>query len=311
MTTAPHEGLLQIERLLREWDNEAYSRYQVVKSVLLSQEYSFTMSQFPGGNDHGPEHIKRVLEYLDLLARDGLVQRQEQVGDLFVAMLSVLYHDIGMLKGRKDHAKNGALLVEFDKTSDLLPPFFAKFVGKAISAHSSESNIDEMCAEFNQTEKLGRYMVRPRLVAALVRLADELDEDHRRAPEHIASQLDLPADSKIYWRFNARVQGVRPTRGENAIWFEIAFRAEDFHPVDGENQSLVEFALKKILKINNERIHCNAHLTETLRWSSIMMSLKPLSGAKPPTNKPKNIWIDDGMTLESLLQHAGVQSRPQ
>ncbi len=61
-----------------------------------------TMSGFPGGNDHGPGHILRVLTYLDqLLGSEPL--RHLDVYELFIAMMSILYHDVGILRGRANH----------------------------------------------------------------------------------------------------------------------------------------------------------------------------------------------------------------
>lgn len=51
----------------RNKGDSRFEKYSLIKKELLDNEYIFTLHQFPGGNDHGPNHIKRVLEYLDKL----------------------------------------------------------------------------------------------------------------------------------------------------------------------------------------------------------------------------------------------------
>jgi len=57
---------LEIEKLLearsKEKSKDFFRRYQNLKRDLLDGEYMFTMHRFAGGNDHGPEHIKRALD---------------------------------------------------------------------------------------------------------------------------------------------------------------------------------------------------------------------------------------------------------
>src|SRR5437667_5611853 len=92
---------LGIEESLRGAHQELYDRYAVLKNRLLSKEYPFAMMRFEGGNDHGPGHIQRVLEKLDqLLGADPLTPRLINTYELFLTMMSVLYHDVGMLRAR-------------------------------------------------------------------------------------------------------------------------------------------------------------------------------------------------------------------
>jgi len=56
-------------------------------------------------------------------------------------------------------------------------------------------------------------------VAALVRLADELDEDFRRGDPKVAKKLKIREDSKFFWQFNQRIQAVPPIPASREILF--------------------------------------------------------------------------------------------
>src|SRR5258705_9078088 len=135
-----------------------------------------TMAGFPGGNDHGPEHIKRVHANLDELL-GGVPLRHLCHYELFLAMMGVLYHDVGILRGRRDHAAASARLLIEEKANYIVDDTDLAFLPEIVLSHSSTVDISK-CSE---DQRVRGVDVRPRVVAALVRLADELDEDVRRA----------------------------------------------------------------------------------------------------------------------------------
>ena len=61
------ESDLKIEKKLQRRSKDLYALYSELKRKMLNHEYLFTMHAFPGGNDHGPNHIRRVLGYVDKL----------------------------------------------------------------------------------------------------------------------------------------------------------------------------------------------------------------------------------------------------
>src|SRR6266849_2410570 len=88
---------LGIEKSLKEVGEKEglplYEKYTVLKNRLFTKEYSFWAMGFLGGNDHGPEHISRVLEKLNgLLGETPIDRGLINIYELFLAMMSILYH---------------------------------------------------------------------------------------------------------------------------------------------------------------------------------------------------------------------------
>jgi hypothetical protein len=272
-----------IERSLKQAEGRVgqplYAKYQVLKDRLFTQEYSHWAAAFPGGNDHGPGHIERVLEKLDQLL-DGNAHGKNLVRpyELFLCMMSILYHDIGLLRGRADHADISSLFVEEEHNDYLVDPADRDIISAAVVSHSSSKDIREELARFAIEELIGGHSIRPHLIAALVRLADELDEDFRRADPIVQRRLTLPADSKFFWEFCQRVRGIRPDRNSHIINMDIAFTEGDVGRsvvIGGRRRAFVSAFGDKLAKINSERMLVNHFLPNSIRYHYVKLSVKP------------------------------------
>src|SRR5262249_39646652 len=137
--------LLQIESVLETLDHtnntSLYSSYRVLYTGLRDEVYPFALARWPEGNDHGFGHITRVLENLDRhLAPNPLefVNGEE----LFLCMISVLYHDIGMLRGRKGHAQASQEIIDGMLGERFIADRFAREIAAIASrSHSSSEDI--------------------------------------------------------------------------------------------------------------------------------------------------------------------------
>lgn len=63
-----------------------------------------------------------------------------------------------------------------------------------------------------QTEIRGRK-IRLRLLAALLRFADALDQDHERVNMDILQLVDIPDESKLYWWIHYYIQSIDVENG--------------------------------------------------------------------------------------------------
>jgi hypothetical protein len=275
---------LRIEYSLRRAEQVTgkplHAKYMVLKDRLFTQEYGHWATAFPGGNDHGPLHIERVLEKLDQLV-DGNPPGEHLLRpyELYLTMMSVLYHDIGMLQGRNNHADSSSLLVEEEHNDYLVHSNDRDIISAIVVSHSSTKDIAEETSRFSEEELIGDQSVRPRVMAALVRLADELDEDFRRADPLLQSRLDLPAESRFYWEFCQRIRGIQPVKAAHRINIDVKFEEEDAGRtvlIGGRQRPFLSVFGEKLAKINRERATVVPFLPESLRYHYVKLSVKPL-----------------------------------
>ena len=175
--------------------------------------------------------------------------------------MSILYHDIGLLRQRKGHEEISKVLLE------------------GVS-HSSSKDIAKECTQFSAEEPIGKHRARPAVIAALVRLSDELDGDNRRADPILQQRLTVPPESRFFWLFCERVRAVWPNLMAKRIDFNLALEPEDTKTIgplpDGTTRHFVAFCAEKLAKINHERVTVNRFLPSELQYAGLHVDIRPL-----------------------------------
>lgn len=296
--------MLKIEKVLKDAGDVFHEKYQLMKNRLLNVEYEHWAAGFAEGNNHGRGHIQRVLENLDRLVGDDPLQHLNAY-ELFLAMMAILYHDIGLLQDRKDHAGISKTLLEGDShDAYIINSIDKEIIAAAVVSHSSSRDLAQEFIALADEEIIGSYEARPKVIGALVRLADELDEDHRRADPILQRRLELPPESQFYWLFCQRIRGIRPDLKTKRIDVNLALQPEDTRTYgklpDGKTRHFVAFVAEKLAKINSERVVVNQFLPQALRYTGLHIDLKPLK--KHPTwTSPRTFVFNDRTTAQMFL----------
>jgi hypothetical protein len=195
-------------------------------SERLGQLYDLVPGYHAYFTDHGAGHVDRVWEVLQRVfrARPSLLTplEKEILGN------AVRFHDIGMAgprvpsnpcKGAPETAAerddiremHEVLSEEFVKMhwSELgIPdPPTAYLIGRLCRSHRKKHYVRNVFPD--EAETIGSEDVQVQLLAALLKLADALDTDFRRAPEMKERYfLDLPGEHKRHWEACQFIQGV-------------------------------------------------------------------------------------------------------
>jgi hypothetical protein len=300
-------GVMRVsEQLLSQHDQSngtsLYASYRVLYTGLRDEVYPFALRLWPEGNDHGWGHIERVLEYLDRLAGPNPLSALG-LYEVYLAMISVLYHDIGMLRGRSEHSIASQSIIDGMLGDRYIPDKLAREIASiAARTHSSNEDIAANFISYPIEVTIGGERVRPRTVAALVRLADELDEDYRRAPE--AARAISRLNDSPYWHFCSVITGVTPRNLGNSQEVEIDVRLveEDLVRTFGgdESRAFLAFFAEKIAKLNIERERCNAFLPEALRVERIRVRYRGFTNLLS-FRIPTTATLEDGARAQAVL----------
>jgi hypothetical protein len=299
---------ISVESFLKRRDANLYQRYALIKHRLLEQIQTRWCSQWPEGNDHGPTHIERVLNNLGgLIGPQSGKKQGAAVGtfELFLSMLAIVAHDIGIIKGREGHAESSAaLLADIARANELLfDDHSTRILQTVIRCHSSSVDLVTECERFARRETFAGQSVRPGLVAALVRLSDELDEDRRRAERWVGKLTDLPEASRPYWEFCQHIQGIDLGQPGGEITFDVVFSGTDIgRLVRDKNETLpfVKFFARKMAKINRERQVTSGYLGEFAR-QAVKVSVKALEGVDKWIRPRLFYFTDGGLDADSQV----------
>jgi len=196
--------------------------------------------------DHSVNHSERVIEKLSKLTND-LMDSSISSTEVYVLLASAYLHDIGMqderFKGcdldqiRIHHHELTRKIItnrSFDQSSEkiplgleLVPAEIVHTIACVAEAHRQTNLRENRYREF----VYGDQKIRPRLLAALLRLADELDIDCRRVHMQQLSLMDISAESELHWCLCYYVSGVRIQNGLITVHYQFPKECNDYKEI--------------------------------------------------------------------------------
>jgi hypothetical protein len=184
---------------------------------------------------HGVGHSEAVIEKLGELTKNLMVSpKRLNSCEVFCLLASAYLHDTGMLcpnpddEATIDQMKMAGRVPETYQVSDLVrrehhlrsEKYIRKYkeslginhveastIGKISRGHRKEN----LNVEYYDDSIIGGPSIRVRLLAALLRLADELDADFRRAPVELRKLLEMDMDllDRIHWIKHYCTEGIK------------------------------------------------------------------------------------------------------
>lgn len=235
-----------------------------------------------GYTDHTIEHSKRVVEYLGKLVKP-LMSSAKPLSDLEVCLLiaAAYTHDTGMQDQRDrdleeirgDHnILSGAINREISRqiisqTLAIIPEPFPGIFDRVALIAEGHRKIDHSNSKYDSVNVSGE-LIHIRLLAALLRLADELDMDYRRAPLAMTQLQNYPPETLIHWYKSYYVSGIEIQDDQITIHYQFPYNKDEnyfriFDRIVGDKIREVLVQLHSILYENGIRIQMNdPHVSE-------------------------------------------------
>lgn len=208
------------------------------------QVLPFTISTFPTGTSHGPDHTTSVEQIALLVLSNEFLASLTDL-ELFFLVLACHFHDLAMSgtaaddatfetreQVRLDHAvRVGEKISEkwlelgFDKSRD------AEILGEICRGHRPKKGSDGHASwddmEPDKIVGIGQK-VRMRLIAAIIYAVDELHLGADRAPERIEKWREIrDEESRRHWRRHQSIEGPARNR-DGGLAFEISVMTPEF-----------------------------------------------------------------------------------
>jgi hypothetical protein len=251
-----------------------FHTYSVVKSRLTKDYLPCVRDVQPFMTDHGVGHVDRIFEKLYRFLEPHLPVSGNPDGriidleNLNLLMHSVLWHDIGNVYGRADHAKN---IVKIFKNvgSFLYDSYHLDYIAKIAEGHSGSNSIEKSLKDASVI--IHDSVIFPQFLSALLRISDEIDEDDRRATPIAVPTLPMfPKGSEAYWNFCRCTPSIVPIYQQDSlgnfklmIIVNARIMGKDICNMwckdSGKVQAIEEY-VSRLDKINRERIYSNKFL---------------------------------------------------
>ena len=288
----PNLELLEVElsnRAQGEKDAEIFwHKYEAMKDHLDQQYYDWIQGVLPFYTDHGRVHVNSVIQATGMMIVGKL--KEFSTLDLFLLLSSIIWHDVGMVNGRMGHEKRIVELTSYIKNLGFGDPGILRFVDEIVQAHTGVGSLKIPRDEAHHATQHMTYSVLPKELAALLRLADEISENHTRVSEEMLGRV--PEDRQIYWQYANSIEAVIPEPARQRVVVTVAIQGDVavrrflcpdsfIAHADGEKRiSLVEYLVCRLERMNNERCYCVSEFWRVPKFREIVVRLDLMRGTE-------------------------------
>lgn len=246
---------------------------------------------------HDKEHIDRVKHLTNDLV-NGLSSELHPY-ELVLILCSVYMHDIGNILGRAGHEGRIAEVLRavgapagFDAVETRTAKTIAGVHGGKVSG--SKDTIGTLPEEAIVHGK----KVRPRLLAALVRLADELADDPARANRVQLATGTIPKQAEIYHHYAANLHSQLPDAPARTIYIQMEFSdASIFERKLGKGlgeADMLDEIFERSLKTYHEAKYCSRFLRPLLDFERVNVDVAIYHGDGPLLENIKFSLVETG-----------------
>ena len=248
--------LCEYKERFAQIEKQGESSETLLKELLSSDHIVFL-------NDHGPEHISKVIERAYSILCNSVDALNEF--EAFVLLCAIQIHDIGNVLGRVGHEKKLHEIFD-EKSSNIIIDTPEKRVIKNIAmSHGgrtldgSKDTISPLCTK----EMILEASIRTRFLAAVLRLADELADDSTRANRDALNLKIVGVDSEIYHDYSKVLHTVKIAEDlanqDHSIVLVYELEASMLskqYQVGSSNKYLLDEIYDRTLKMEQERRYC-------------------------------------------------------
>ncbi|MBA7538683.1 hypothetical protein ES705_30960 [subsurface metagenome] len=310
------------------------ARRKIITSYLAVREkitYDFLpmiCSKEPYMNDHSRQHIERVLSHIESILENNFPNQSSPIEDIpadrlltwadtLILLNALVWHDIGNIYGRSGHSKQ--ILTCLEKISPYLyDEHLKQYICQVAEAHSGENAIENVIPSSHAAGSYQGKDIHLQFLAAVLRFADEIDEDHRRTKPDEWQQLNLlPDQKKRFWYFS-KVNSSVQVKSELSFGFNFRVYIESHIPKsefvlkfkanDGEISALTEF-FRRIIKIERERVYCNKYITTFYHPGIIGIHVRLMTHEKnrqPTSGRIFEIELSENHSVENLISNPAL-----
>jgi hypothetical protein len=251
--------------------------------------------------DHGPEHVKTViLRASKLLSASHCALYPYEI---YILLVAIHFHDVGNIYGREEHEKQIAKVMSTMDESIIGNDDFEKRLIRSIAAaHGGSVNGDQDTIRHLPYQRFVKAQkVRPHLLAAVLRFADELAEDYTRASRFALENNLLLQASAVYHQYAERLREVNIEDGTIDIYFELNKDIAIRQFAKGEKQTfLLDEIFDRTLKIHREHVYCMRYMREHINLNSISVRIAIF----------KTDYMEELLKLDYKMEERGYPPKP-
>lgn len=258
------------------------SCYKTFKSFLTTEVHPLIASEIVRNgenillNDHGENHVRMVIDRVSKLLRGTSLTLTPY--EIFILLISIQIHDAGHIvnASRKTHASDTQpLLDKLDK--NIISPQEKMLIKNIVRTHGGKEDL--ISTNLQQEIMISNEKIRPQLLAALLRFADELADDRTRGYKYLCEKQSIPDNSIIYHVYSLSLDSVNIDLKGHEVSLNFYIDRENLlkkynHPNKKDGAFLIDEILERVSKTYMESIYYNRFVDQELKIFSINVSIK-------------------------------------
>lgn len=190
--------------------------------------------------------------------------------ELYVLLVAIRIHDVGNMYGRGEHEKRCFYILRNlgDAAGSHDPE--KKMIANIAEAHGGKTGdgSKDTIALLNSVDDFGQSTVRSRLLAGIVRIADEICENKRRAASKLLASNAVPKHNEIYHKYAESITSNKWEPTARTLRLKFNPRIEDLSRMWGCEERLTKTntvsevhlfdeIVSRLAKMDQERRYCN------------------------------------------------------
>lgn len=231
-------------------------------------------------NDHSAAHIQMVIEKVSkILWPEGTPIEELNPLECFVLLSAIQIHDAGHVIGGREHHEYNAK--EFLKRYDsyVVGSPEKKIIYEIARAHSGK---DDPIGKLPQSQDISNFTVRMRLLAALLRLGDEMADEASRASAFLFDEGKIVKGSRLFHAFSMSLNSFLPHVDTQEIRMRFNLNKSRCREVfkkptknDGEVDTyLLDEIYERSFKTFHECLYYNRFVSDKLRFNSVNVTIE-------------------------------------
>lgn len=219
--------------------------------------------------DHGANHVQSVIQH----AYDIISDVKQLTGyEIYLLLLSIHFHDVGNIYGRNEHEQAiEEIINKFGKELPLDIPE-KQFINDIATAHGGYCDGDkDTIRHIGSDQKYGNVDVRPKMLAAILRFADEISDDLGRAKY----DLKIPKENEVFHEYSKALLPVSIEGSTVSLHYQIPYELTQRKAGKGSAETfLYDEILLRITKCMRELEYCRKYACGLIKISSLSIKIE-------------------------------------
>lgn len=251
------ENYINLERVLnKDWHKDTNLGAAVSGDGLLT--------------DHGVGHINDVMAHAAMILGKNIKKMYGY--EIYLLMLAIHFHDLGNIEGREDHEEK--ILEIMQKMGEALPLDLVEkqFIAAIASAHGGYADGDKDTIYYiNMGDSCNGVKARPRLLAAILRFADELSDDFNRVNY---KGIAVPDGNRVYHEYSKCLEPVRIEGETVSFHYRIPYELTQNKVGKGNKKVfLYDEILERLAKTMRELEYCRIYANGFIKITTLNVTI--------------------------------------